>query len=106
MQSKTGFDAVNPAAKGISMRFLFSLPKLFRLLWRILRDPRVPIWPKFIFGLSLVYVFSPLDLIPEFLFALLGYSDDVVVVIVAGRYLLRQTPPEILAAHVSEIEGK
>lgn len=104
MQSKTGFDAVNPAAKGISMRFLFSLPKLFRLFWRILRDPRVPFLPKFIFGLSLVYLISPVDLLPEILMPLLGYTDDVVVVIATGRYLLRQTPPEILNAHVREIE--
>jgi uncharacterized membrane protein YkvA (DUF1232 family) len=106
MRQKSVFNETDRSRWLTAVRFLFSLPKLIRLFWRILRDPRVPAWPKFVFGLALVYVISPIDLIPDFIFPPLGYSDDLVLLIVAGRYLLHKTPPEITDEHVREIEKK
>ena len=106
MRQKSFFSESGRFRFSTIMNFLFSLPKLFRLFWRLLGDPSVPTWPKFVFVLSLVYVISPIDLVPELLIPLFGYTDDLLLTVVAGRYLLRKTPPEITAEHVRQIEGK
>jgi uncharacterized membrane protein YkvA (DUF1232 family) len=63
---------------------------------RVLRaDPRVPRRAKLAVGLALIWVLSPIDLIPEFL-PVIGPLDDVVVVALAFRYAARLTPRSIL----------
>ena len=49
-----------------------------RLALKLLRDPRVPLWPKAAAGLAVLYVLSPLDLVPDFI-PLAGQLDDVAV---------------------------
>ncbi len=50
-----------------------------RLSWRIMRDPRVPIWIKSIPVLPIVYLISPLDFIPD-VFLLIGQIDDLAII--------------------------
>ncbi|MCZ7537891.1 MAG: DUF1232 domain-containing protein [Acidimicrobiia bacterium] len=66
---------------------------------RVLRaDPRVPRRAKLAVGLALIWVLSPIDLVPEFL-PVIGPLDDVLVVALAFRYAARQVPrPVVLAA--------
>jgi uncharacterized membrane protein YkvA (DUF1232 family) len=67
-----------------------------RLLWRALRHPKAPTWLKLgTLGL-LAYVLSPVDFIPDFI-PLLGLVDDVVLVPVVMRWLLRRLPPGVRA---------
>lgn len=106
MRQKTFFNESGRLRFSTFLNFLLSLPKLIRLFWRLLRDPRVPVWPKIIFVLSLVYTISPFDLLPDFLIPFFGYTDDVLLVVASGRYLIRNTPPEITEEHLREIEGK
>src|SRR5438105_2991641 len=42
------------------------LPTTVRLYGRLLADPRVAWWPKLMLVGALIYVISPLDLIPDF----------------------------------------
>lgn len=58
-------------------------------------DPRVPRRAKLAVGFALVWVLSPIDVIPEFL-PVIGPLDDVVVVALALRYAARQVPREVL----------
>jgi uncharacterized membrane protein YkvA (DUF1232 family) len=69
------------------------LPACLTLLRRLRADPRVPRRAK----LAVLWVLSPIDLIPEFL-PVVGPLDDVVVVALALRYAARQVPPEVLYA--------
>lgn len=46
-------------------------------------------------GIALIWVLSPIDLIPEFL-PVIGPLDDVVVVALALRYAARQVPRSVL----------
>ena len=63
---------------------------------RLLRsDPRVPRRAKLAVGFALVWVLSPIDLIPEFL-PVIGPLDDVVVVALALRYAARRVPRSVL----------
>ena len=56
---------------------LLLLPDFLLLILGLLRDKRVPFTIKLQLGLVLVYLFSPLDFLPEAIFGVLGLSDDV-----------------------------
>jgi len=57
---------------------LRALPDLGRMLVRLVADPVLPRAAKVALAAALVYLASPLDLIPDFV-PLLGYLDDVLV---------------------------
>ena len=71
------------------------LPDCATTARRLRRDPRVPRRAKFAIGFALLWVLSPIDLIPEFL-PVIGPLDDVVVVALAFRYAARQVPRSVL----------
>ncbi len=66
--------------------------------WRLLRDPRVPLWMKAIPFLGLAYVLSPIDLIPDFLIGL-GQLDDLGIMLAAMRLFESVTPGYIADEH-------
>lgn len=72
-----------------------------RLLWLALRHPQSPGWLKPAVALVVLYVLSPVDLIPEVV-PVLGVLDDVVLVPLAIRFLLDRLPARLRA----EIEGR
>ncbi len=67
-----------------------------RLLWRALRHPLAPGWLKPAVLLLVAYVLSPVDLIPDVV-PLLGVVDDVVLLPLAIRFLLRRLPAALRA---------
>jgi uncharacterized membrane protein YkvA (DUF1232 family) len=68
-----------------------------RQLWFALRHPGAPGWLKVGTALVALYLFSPIDLIPDFI-PFIGVVDDMVLVPLAIRWLLKRLPPEIAAA--------
>lgn len=76
-----------------------------RLSWRLLRDPRVPIAAKLIPLAAVVYILSPLDLIPD-VFVLLGQLDDLGIAIAALRAFELAAPNDVVAEHRAALEGK
>jgi uncharacterized membrane protein YkvA (DUF1232 family) len=62
---------------------------------RLRSDPRVPRRAKLAVGFAMLWVISPIDLIPEVL-PVIGPLDDVVVVALALRYAARQVPREAI----------
>ncbi len=69
-----------------------------RLGWRLLRDDRVPALKFALPAFLGLYLASPIDLIPDFLFGL-GQMDDLGVVI-AGVLLIANAIPKLAPAHV------
>ena len=65
-----------------------------RRLWFALRHPASPAWLKLGTALIVLYVFSPIDLIPDVI-PLLGVVDDLVIVPLAIRWLLSRLPAHI-----------
>ena len=63
-------------------------------LWFALRHPQAPGWLKVGAAAIVLYVISPIDLIPDFL-PVIGVVDDLVLVPLAIRWLLNRLPPEI-----------
>jgi uncharacterized membrane protein YkvA (DUF1232 family) len=67
-----------------------------RLLWSAVRHPQAPAWLKLGTAAIVVYLVSPIDVIPDFI-PLFGLVDDVVLVPLAIRFLLRHLPAHIRA---------
>jgi uncharacterized membrane protein YkvA (DUF1232 family) len=68
-----------------------------RELWWALRHPQAPGWLKLGAALIVLYVLSPIDLIPDAI-PFLGVMDDVILVPFAIRFLLKRLPLPIAAA--------
>jgi uncharacterized membrane protein YkvA (DUF1232 family) len=78
---------------GLARDLAAFLPNCVTLLRRLRRDARVPRRARVALVVAVVWVVSPIDLVPEFL-PVIGPLDDVVVVALALRYAARQVPPE------------
>jgi uncharacterized membrane protein YkvA (DUF1232 family) len=73
------------------------LPACVTTARRLRADPGVPRRAKVAVLIALLWVVSPIDLIPEFL-PVIGPLDDVLVVALAFRYAARQVPSALLFA--------
>jgi uncharacterized membrane protein YkvA (DUF1232 family) len=71
------------------------LPACVTAARRLRRDPRVPRRAKVALLVAVVWVLSPIDLIPEFL-PVIGPLDDVVAVVLLLRYAARSVPRPVL----------
>jgi uncharacterized membrane protein YkvA (DUF1232 family) len=74
------------------------IPNLVLLFKDLFRDPAVPRGPKIALGIGIVWLVSPIDLLPEFL-PVLGPLDDAVVAALVVRYVVRHAGPDIVRGH-------
>ncbi|MFY8087494.1 MAG: YkvA family protein [Rubrivivax sp.] len=65
-----------------------------RLLWRALRHPGAPAWLKWGTALLVLYLVSPVDLLPDAL-PILGVLDDLVVIPMVLHAMLKRLPAHI-----------
>jgi uncharacterized membrane protein YkvA (DUF1232 family) len=75
-----------------------------RQLWFALRHPAAPGWLKLGTALIALYVISPIDLLPDVL-PIVGMVDDLVLVPLAIRWLLKRLPPNIAQATATRRAG-
>ena len=68
-----------------------------RQLWFALRHPAAPAWLKWGTALVVLYVISPVDLIPDVL-PVIGAVDDLVLVPLAIRWLIKLLPADLAQA--------
>ena len=68
-----------------------------RQLWFAVRHPNAPGWLKLGAALIVLYALSPIDLLPDTL-PIIGVVDDLVLVPLAMRWLLKRLPPDIAQA--------
>lgn len=87
------------AGRGMEARALArALPDLLLLVGRLARDPRVPRRWKAALALVAAYLAFPLDLVPDFI-PVAGQLDDVILVAVVLRGLLRASGAGLLREH-------
>lgn len=79
------------------------LVQRLRLAWNLFNDPRVNIGPKAIPVLALLYILSPIDLIPAAIAGPLGLADDIVVLIFALDAFIRMCPAPVVAEHTRRL---
>lgn len=66
-----------------------------KTLWRALRHPDAPFWLKVGTALLLLYLVSPIDLLPELTLPFLGLVDDLVLIPAAIRWMLNRLPARL-----------
>jgi uncharacterized membrane protein YkvA (DUF1232 family) len=74
------------------------LPNLVRLFRGLFSDPRVPLGSKLLVGLAIVWIASPVDLLPEFL-PVIGPLDDAIVAALVLRHLVRRAGEDVIRDH-------
>jgi len=70
----------------------------------LMRDERLPIGIRLLIPAVALYLVLPFDIIPDFI-PLIGALDDVLIVMLALRLLLRSIPPDVLDYHLSRQES-
>jgi uncharacterized membrane protein YkvA (DUF1232 family) len=74
------------------------IPDCIVLVRRLVGDSRVPRRHKLLLGALVGYLAFPIDLVPDFI-PVAGQIDDVVVVVLALRVVLRASRGELLREH-------
>lgn len=74
------------------------VPDLVLLFKDLLKDPRVPRGAKAWVAVGVVWLASPIDLLPEFI-PVLGPLDDAIVAAVILRHLVRRAGREVVTEH-------
>jgi uncharacterized membrane protein YkvA (DUF1232 family) len=86
--------------------FVASLVDQARLAWRLLRDARVPGWVKLIPLGGLLYLLSPIDLLPDVALPGLGEIDDIVVLLLALKMFVDLSPSGVVREHLEQLLGR
>ena len=74
------------------------LPDLLRLLRRLLADRTLPTGVRVRVALLVAYLAMPFDLVPDVV-PVIGYADDVVVVAIVLRSVVRRAGADALRRH-------
>jgi uncharacterized membrane protein YkvA (DUF1232 family) len=86
------------------MGWIKGLIREFQLAWQLINDPRVPLLTKVLPLFTLVYLLSPVDLVPGLIIPGLGQLDDVAILLIGLRLFVDLSPPQIVAEHRSALE--
>jgi uncharacterized membrane protein YkvA (DUF1232 family) len=97
-QADAAPDALTAAVKDLIVR----LPAYARLYWRLLRGGGLSPGQRALAIGSLVYMISPIDLVPGFI-PVAGQMDDVAVELLGLRALLHGMPPAAAEGHLSAV---
>lgn len=76
------------------------------LTWRLFWDGRVGIGPKLIPVAGLVYLVSPVDLLPALMLgplAPLGALDDIGIILLVLNLFIQVSPPDVVKEHLREL---
>lgn len=65
------------------------------VLYYSYKNPKLPLWKKIFVGMVIGYLFSPIDLIPDFI-PIIGYLDDLIIVPLGISISLKLIPKDIL----------
>ena len=85
-------------AKGFLKSVIMLIPNFLKLMGRLFKDSRVPMAEKAMLIGAIVYVISPLDLIPDVI-PFIGQVDDLYVISLVVLRLLARTDDDILNEH-------
>lgn len=89
----------------VSLKEILRLvPDVVRLLWRLTKDRSTPKRVRVCLIILIAYLASPLDLIPEIV-PVIGIADDVIIVGLALRYVVKHSGTEALDKHWSGSES-
>lgn len=76
-----------------------------RLTYRLLRDSRVPLMAKMVFYVTVVYMLSPFDFVPDWI-PVLGQADDLVAIMAGLNLFFRACPSWLVQEHEDRLDGR
>ncbi len=85
--------------------FWMNLFNSFRIAWKLLLDSQVPMGAKLVPILTVLYVLSPIDIIPD-VFVGLGQLDDLAILLLGTQLFIAVSPKDVVARIRAEIEGR
>jgi uncharacterized membrane protein YkvA (DUF1232 family) len=95
-------EVIQPGGRVELRRLVFDaasmLPNLVKLMWRLLRDPRVPRRTKLVVAGACAYMASPIDLIPDFI-PVVGLADDLLLLALAVRHIVEAAGEDVVLEH-------
>jgi uncharacterized membrane protein YkvA (DUF1232 family) len=74
------------------------LPDAVRLVKRLGVDRTIPRRTRWLVWSLLVYLVSPVDLVPDFV-PVIGYADDAIITVFVLRHVVRRAGPDKLREH-------
>lgn len=89
---------------GKAESFLFLVPDVFILLWRLASDARVNAKNKVLLGTGIAYYIFPIDIMPEMILGPVGFLDDLVFGVYILNRMLTDTDEAVLREHWSGSE--
>ncbi|MFW5947552.1 MAG: YkvA family protein [Gemmatimonadota bacterium] len=85
-------------SRALATRLIPLLPRFVGLLFRLMRDSRVPVLSKLLVLGVAAYIVMPLDLIPD-PFGVLGWTDDLFLLGLALRRLVMTAGEDVVGAN-------
>ena len=76
-----------------------------KLIVRLIRDRRVSPWLKIIPILGVIYLFTPMSIIPDITLPVIGELDDAAVLWITNYLFIELCPPEIVSEHVKALSA-
>jgi uncharacterized membrane protein YkvA (DUF1232 family) len=74
------------------------LPDTLRLVKRLSTDPTIPSSTRIWVWALLIYLASPIDLVPDFI-PVIGYADDAIITSFVLRHVIARAGPAKLTEH-------
>ena len=85
--------------------FWMNLFNSFRVAWRLMWDRRVPASAQLVPILTVLYILSPIDLVPDVVVGL-GQLDDLAIFLLGTQLFIAMSPKDIVERIRAEIEGR
>ncbi len=97
--AKRGIKSVGEKAGALA-----EIIKNAKLVWRLMMDPRIPVWLKAIPPATLLYLLFPIDVLPDPLLGL-GQLDDIAVILLGVKLFIELCPQEIVRQHLRQMSS-
>jgi uncharacterized membrane protein YkvA (DUF1232 family) len=90
---------------GSILGWITDLVRQGRLAWRLFWDSRVPFWTKLIPPAVLVYLFLPVDFLPDPALGL-GQLDDLAILLIGTKLFIELAPTDIVREHLTALGAR
>lgn len=77
---------------------LLFIPNFMKLMYRLMKDERVPKEDKILLGATVAYVLSPFDFLPDII-PFLGKLDDLLLLALTTKRLMNNVEHEVLLSY-------
>lgn len=74
-----------------------------KLIIKLMGDRRVNPWLKILPVAGILYLISPIDLIPDVVFPVIGELDDIAILWLTNHFFIEFCPPDVVREHVRKL---